>query len=299
MGVFTASENRSNQRTIYLPDDKSGMAHRAVAFARRPLGARSSRWTWPAGGRAGWCRSTDRRRAGPWAPASRSAPTLAWSPDGKWMYLSVNTGDGYHIWRQAIPERHSGAGHVGRDRRTGHRRRPGRHVDPHVDGRPSEHALGPSWRHAPAHVRGFRLQPAVLRRRQAAVLPAAHESRTAALSAASCGRPISPPASVERLLSDELMDSYDISRDGSTAVFVRVDATGSRRSGKPRSTAAPRRSSSPRCRRSVSSTDRRTTCIFVGGDGACASTCTAWRELAGRRRKIVACRRQLSVRRFA
>ena len=30
----------------------------------------------------------------------------------------------------------------------------------------------------------------------------------------------------ERLLSDELMDSYDISRDGSTAVFVRVDANG-------------------------------------------------------------------------
>ena len=30
MGVFTASEDRSNQRTIYLPDDKSGMAHRAA-----------------------------------------------------------------------------------------------------------------------------------------------------------------------------------------------------------------------------------------------------------------------------
>ena len=30
MGVFTADENRANQRTIYLPDDKSGMAHRAA-----------------------------------------------------------------------------------------------------------------------------------------------------------------------------------------------------------------------------------------------------------------------------
>src|SRR5262249_42523903 len=30
MGVFTANEDRSDQRTVYLPTDKSGMAHRAT-----------------------------------------------------------------------------------------------------------------------------------------------------------------------------------------------------------------------------------------------------------------------------
>jgi Tol biopolymer transport system component len=29
--------------------------------------------------------------------------TAAWSPDGKWMYFSANTGNRYHIWRQKLP----------------------------------------------------------------------------------------------------------------------------------------------------------------------------------------------------
>src|SRR5512138_575358 len=28
----------------------------------------------------------------------------AWTPDGRWMYLTVDVGDGYHIWRQRFPE---------------------------------------------------------------------------------------------------------------------------------------------------------------------------------------------------
>ena len=28
----------------------------------------------------------------------------AWSPDGKWMYLTAKTGGAYHIWRQRFPD---------------------------------------------------------------------------------------------------------------------------------------------------------------------------------------------------
>ena len=28
----------------------------------------------------------------------------AWSPDGKWMYVTSNAGGAYHIWRQRFPD---------------------------------------------------------------------------------------------------------------------------------------------------------------------------------------------------
>jgi len=36
-------------------------------------------------------------------PSPGQCTTAAWSPDGKWMYFSANTGNGYHIWRQRFP----------------------------------------------------------------------------------------------------------------------------------------------------------------------------------------------------
>jgi Tol biopolymer transport system component len=37
-------------------------------------------------------------------PAPSQCTNAAWSPDGEWMYLSANTGNGYHIWRQRFPD---------------------------------------------------------------------------------------------------------------------------------------------------------------------------------------------------
>jgi len=36
-------------------------------------------------------------------PEGASCTTAAWSPDGKWMYMSTNKGGRFHIWRQAFP----------------------------------------------------------------------------------------------------------------------------------------------------------------------------------------------------
>ena len=40
----------------------------------------------------------------PVGPAPAQCTDAAWSPDGKWMYFSANTGSGVHIWRQRFPD---------------------------------------------------------------------------------------------------------------------------------------------------------------------------------------------------
>src|SRR5262249_40698801 len=37
-------------------------------------------------------------------PPSAPCTDVAWSPDGAWVYLAANAGDGYHIWRQKYPD---------------------------------------------------------------------------------------------------------------------------------------------------------------------------------------------------
>ena len=90
------------ERSVYLPADIDGMAHRS--------------WVSPDGkwilvsemDDVGWrpCRvlpfdgSTSGEMAGP-RPAR--CTYAGWSPDGRTMYFSADAGDGYHIWRQRFP----------------------------------------------------------------------------------------------------------------------------------------------------------------------------------------------------
>ncbi len=103
MGVFTSTESRSDERKVYMPADLNGMAHRSflspdhksVLLVEMDL--------------SGWlpCRlapfdgSSLGKSVGP-SPAQ--CTDAAWSPDGKWMYFSANTGNGFHIWRQRFPD---------------------------------------------------------------------------------------------------------------------------------------------------------------------------------------------------
>ena len=101
MGIFTATESRSQQRTVYMPP-KDGMAHRSFLSP-------DGKWVIVVEMGMGWlpCRlvpfggSSAGRRVGP-EPAQ--CTFAGWTPDGKWMYFSANTGDGFHIWRQRFPE---------------------------------------------------------------------------------------------------------------------------------------------------------------------------------------------------
>jgi eukaryotic-like serine/threonine-protein kinase len=103
MGVFESTESRSEMRTVYRPAGPYGMAHRSflspdgqsVLIVEMDLGSWLPCRVVPFDG------SSPGTRVGP-QPAQ--CTDAAWSPDGKWMYLSANTGDGYHIWRQRFPD---------------------------------------------------------------------------------------------------------------------------------------------------------------------------------------------------
>ncbi len=103
MALVTAAESRAESRDLYVPPPPHGMAHRSHLSPDRKwvLAVEMDRASWlpcrllPFGG------SSAGRAVGP--PVGRCT-SAAWSPDGRWMYLSVDTGVGFHIWRQRFPD---------------------------------------------------------------------------------------------------------------------------------------------------------------------------------------------------
>jgi len=102
MAIATAAENdRQHDRRVYAPADVNGMAHRSslAPDGRSALVVEMG---------SGWlpCRVVPFDGGGsPQVVGPPGAPCTdaAWSPDGKWIYLSANTGSGFHIWRQRFP----------------------------------------------------------------------------------------------------------------------------------------------------------------------------------------------------
>jgi eukaryotic-like serine/threonine-protein kinase len=102
MSIVSSTESRTGQRNVYVPPE-SGMAHRSFLSPDRQqvlvVEMSSSAWL-P-------CRLTpfDGSSPGkPVGPLSAQCTDAAWSPDGKWMYFSANTGSGTHTWRQRFPD---------------------------------------------------------------------------------------------------------------------------------------------------------------------------------------------------
>jgi Tol biopolymer transport system component len=103
MGVYTSTESRAEERTVYMPTDVNGMAHRSFLSPDRQSVLTVEM------DMSGWlpCRvvpfdgSSLGKRVGREPALCTDA---AWSPDGKWMYFSANTGDGFHVWRQLYPD---------------------------------------------------------------------------------------------------------------------------------------------------------------------------------------------------
>jgi DNA-binding winged helix-turn-helix (wHTH) protein/Tol biopolymer transport system component len=109
MSIVTSTENGTQSRTVYKPSAPNAMAHRSYLSPDRKhvLVVEMNN---------GWepCRLVPFEAAGHEEPGVRLGRSVgpspgqcsgaAWSPDGRWMYFSVNTGNGYHIWRQPFPE---------------------------------------------------------------------------------------------------------------------------------------------------------------------------------------------------
>jgi len=101
ISIISATESRTEQRTVYMPPE-NGMAHRSYLSPDR-------KWTLVIEMADTWlpCRLTPFDGSSPGntvGPAPAQCTDAAWSPDGKWMYFSTNTGGGAHTWRQRFPD---------------------------------------------------------------------------------------------------------------------------------------------------------------------------------------------------
>ena len=102
MAIVSSTTSRLNKHLVYMPPE-TGMAHRSYPSpdGKQVLIVEMDRGIWLP------CRLTpfDGSSAGkPVGPAAAQCTDAAWSPDGKWMYFSADTGNGFHIWRQRFPD---------------------------------------------------------------------------------------------------------------------------------------------------------------------------------------------------
>jgi len=103
MVVVTSDEARGQSRDVYVPAGERAMAHHSYFSP-------DGKWVLVVEmnnqGNVGPCRlvpfegNGNARVVGPPHAACTSG---AWSPDGKWMYISSNEGGKFHIWRQRFP----------------------------------------------------------------------------------------------------------------------------------------------------------------------------------------------------
>jgi Tol biopolymer transport system component/predicted Ser/Thr protein kinase len=107
MRLSTADQSRTAARPVYTPAGRMGMAHRSYLSPdrRRVLVAaemvNSPPWEWLP------CRVVPFEGSAPprdVGPKDAACTTGAWSPDGKWIYVTSNAGGANHVWRQRFPD---------------------------------------------------------------------------------------------------------------------------------------------------------------------------------------------------
>jgi serine/threonine protein kinase len=103
MAVVTTDEARGNSRDVYVPDGERSMAHHSYLS---PDGRSVLIVQMDSRGVIVPCRvvpfkgPNDVKVVG---PPDGTCLSAAWSPDGKWIYLTAKTDD-FHIWRQRFPD---------------------------------------------------------------------------------------------------------------------------------------------------------------------------------------------------
>ena len=102
MSIAASTESRTEQRNVYIPPEY-GMAHRSYLSPdrRQVLVIEMGFNAWLPCRLVPYDGSSPGKTVGP-APAQ--CTDAAWSPDGKWMYFSADTGGGVHTWRQRFPD---------------------------------------------------------------------------------------------------------------------------------------------------------------------------------------------------
>ena len=103
MGLVTAQETRGEERNVYFPAEAEGMAHRSYASPDRKsvVAVEMSASGWQR------CRLLPLDGSSPGNPIGPEGrcTSAAWSPDGKWIYLTSDAGGaGFHVWRMRYPD---------------------------------------------------------------------------------------------------------------------------------------------------------------------------------------------------
>jgi serine/threonine protein kinase len=264
MGIFTATASRSEQRTVYLPADISGMAHRSFPSpdGKSVLVVEMNASGWLPCRMVPFDGSSAGRRVGP-APAQ--CTDAAWSPDGKWMYFAANTGGGYHIWRQRFPDGTSQQVTSGATEEQG--------ISFAPDGKSFVTSVGESqstlWVHDPQRERqitfeGYSYLPSF----SSDLKRLYYLQRSKANSRFVSGELWETELETgkkQRLLPDFLMEHYDVSPDGKQVIFITSDGSGRAPLwiGAIDGSSSPRRLSDQDCIRALFAPDGDI--FFVGG----------------------------------
>ena len=102
MGVVTSGADRSSERDVYFPASEKGMAHFGLPSPDRKRVAivEMDAFNWLR------CRVVPADGSSPGSPIGPvgGCSSAAWSPDGKWIYLTSDGGGAInHIWRVRVP----------------------------------------------------------------------------------------------------------------------------------------------------------------------------------------------------
>jgi len=103
MALVTSTEFRADSRDIYVPRHERGMAHRSYLSpdGKWALLAEMDNGEWLPCRAVPFAAGSAGKQVGlPDAPCT----SAAWSPDGRWIYLSLHGKDNFHIWRQRFPD---------------------------------------------------------------------------------------------------------------------------------------------------------------------------------------------------
>ena len=101
MAVASSTESRSEERTVFVEDGIMDHFSSLSPDGKQLLLVEMGFNGWQPCRVAPFDGSSKGKKVGPQQAQCDSA---GWSPDGKWMYFSADTGSGFHIWRQRFPD---------------------------------------------------------------------------------------------------------------------------------------------------------------------------------------------------
>jgi len=224
MAVAAATESRSDQRTVFEEDGVMDHFSRLSPDGKNLLLAEMGFNGWQPCRLAPFDGGSKGNKVGPQPGQCTQA---VWSPDGKWMYFSANTGTGFHIWRQRFPNGAAEQVTSGASEEEG--------VEFAPDGRSFLTSIGTQqntlWIHDTRGDRqvtseAFAFLPAFSADSKTLYYLVRSGSGTKTVDRGALWRMDLVSGRTERLLPDQVMEHYSVSKDGQRVVFVSANETG-------------------------------------------------------------------------